>query len=158
MNKLVLIVSLFVTGVIILWSLPVKCEPRLVIPTYTQHIIVQGDYKYNEHNPGLGIENHTESYTVGYAYARNSYYLNSHYAYVTVPIVSSNLRVGLLVATNYIKDIPTEETGVLVTPVLSWEYKYLRIVSSYPMAKVIMPKDKYTNISDIVNVQLVIPF
>lgn len=144
-----------------LLSVQVAASTRLVVPVYTTHIIERGQYDYNESNPGLGLEYRTAHYMVGAMHAVNSYEKPANYLYVAKPVLFKGLSLGLLAMTNqaitYNKAGEVAEFGTVVTPITAYEYKYFRISTSYPFAK-LSAKQTDVEKADLVNVQLVYKF
>jgi len=146
--------ALFITA--ILFSSKAYCDYRLVIPLASKHIVYTGDYKYHEKNAGLGFEYKFNSATIGYVFSENSYDSYSNYIYILTKRYNG-FGAGFLVADNYPKY--TEVYGYdsyLTTPIFYYQYKWIRIVTTYPIAKV--ARKEQVNVADIVNLQLTINF
>ena len=117
---------------------------NLIIPLATKHTNIPDYYpKLQEHNRGLGIETVTNKLIYNLVYLKNnSYNKASFYTTISHKIqLTKNLlgSIGAMAATGAVtinKDTNkiTDKT-LLLLPIFSIRYKYLRIVTTYPFGK-----------------------
>ena len=135
-----------------LLAFTVNAETRLIIPFSTTHI---GSGDFNNHNPGLGIEYKSDLVYSAMYLKHNSY--NESSLYLTVSkehnINDFSYSYGLTVANGY---EAVNESGLLLTPVISVTYKNIRIATSFPAGQLFCPEG--VECADFVNVQYVYGF
>ncbi len=135
-------------------------EVSLIIPVATHHIInrapdIGDDGQFSNENYGLGVAyTHKDKYEVGALYLKEDSFSNeNYYFYVarrfrfTENIISA---VSLYLPTSYSDEY--SNSNINVAPMFSLQYRFIRIVTTYPFGKLVDSE------SDIINVQLVIPF
>ena len=149
-NKLILTGTLLLLYTIF-YTTRVEAQTNLVLPLYTKHIQHQAPTSYTEdfNNTAIGIERRTKYASLGVTYVhKNSHNKHSIYSHAIVHLNSyraTTFGTGLMTAIGGY-DKP------MIAPVISINYGYLRIITTYPAAKLADYK------SDLVNIQLIIPF
>lgn len=126
-------------------------ELKLIVPIATTHI-EYNDKDYNNNNSGLGIE-----YTInnrhqfGFLHLQSDSFGNpNNYLYYGRKFQQSrylSFSTAVFVATNY-----SAEDQAPIMPLITVEYRGLRIVTSAPLGKLINAG------ADLVNVQYVVSF
>ena len=126
----------------------------LIVPLATTH--VGGNYDFNNHNPGLGIELSTDSIAYSALYLKsNSFRRDSVYLAGSYLIKKDNFTYsfGLALANGYEE---LYKSGYLMTPVVSIQYKDFRIVTTYPTAGIACQSGDVCG--DFINLQYVYEF
>lgn len=120
-------------------------EYNLVVPFATAHVDY-GDHAFNNNNYGLGLEykNIGVMYIDKDSYSNKNYFL--YYDYKIAWYKGLSVSVSNTLAFNY------DKNDITYIPVMSYQYQYFRVSTSFPFGK-------KTNVkSDVFNAQIIIPF
>lgn len=137
-------------------------EYKLIVPLATTHINTPYYYpELEEQNKGIGIEYVENNYMYSLMYLKNnSFGKPSFYATVSRKAQLTNdfsMSAGLMVATGYhtVWEDPTknQDKALIGSPVLSVQWKCLRLVTSYPFGTL-----SNADHADFVNLQYVRTF
>lgn len=133
----------------------------LVIPLITTH--VNTTFEPNNNNIGLGVDyTYSETITVSTLYMpKNSFNKSSLFVGASKTLYKHkdfNLSIGAALATGYEIQV---DYKVVPVPLISMQYGYLRLVTSYPLGTQVCSKLSIENIpscGDFINIQAVISF
>lgn len=124
-------------------------DTKLVLPVYTKHIqYTQNNYTEGFDNSSIGIEHTIDKYNIASIYVhKNSHNRHSLYNYALRELHTGTITTslgGFLAIGGY-------DTGVIAAPIIAFRYKWIQIVTTYPIARL-------TDIpADLLNAQLIIP-
>ena len=134
--------------ILLLLCFDASAEFSLIVPAATKHIQHNNEpYDYNDDNYGLGLLYIIGKNEVGAVYINEDSNNNEniYFYYARNYIISNDMIASISLM------LPTGYEAVTVAPVLSFQYKFVRVSTTYPVGKIIDAP------ADVVNVQLVIP-
>ena len=140
-KHLIIITALF-------WFSDAISQVSLTIPVATTHI-EYSDFDYNNENRGLGVEYvHDNKHIIGALYLnRDSFNNENVYFYY-----GRKLHLEKELSFSFSGFFATSYNANTFSPLVSFSYHYLRIVTTYPFGNLV------DDGADMVNLQLVIPF